>query len=107
MFNRLLDVKKVVKRVTAYDVTIMQTPNKGEDKGYRPVYRLSILASCHKETVHKIFRKFNVADTLPEDFDARYISTGDILLIDEGTRGQFYYKLLPGGWKLINRMHVR
>jgi hypothetical protein len=107
MFNILLDVKRVVKRAVSYDVTIMQTPNKGEDKGYRQVYRLSIPASCHQETVHKIFRMFNVADTLPEDFKARYISTGDILLIDEGTRGQFYYKLLPGGWKLINRMHVR
>ncbi|MFC3885201.1 YodL domain-containing protein [Bacillus songklensis] len=107
MLNRLLDVKRIVKRNAEYDVTIMQTPNKGEDKGYRQVYRLSVAASCHAEIVHKIFQMFNVADTLPRDFKARYISTGDIVLIDEGTKGQFYYKLIPGGWKLINRVQVR
>jgi hypothetical protein len=44
---------------------------------------------------------------MPVDYHARYICTGDIVLIDEGKKGQFYYKLFPEDWKRINRINVR
>ncbi|MET1176245.1 hypothetical protein ABWU89_31990, partial [Paenibacillus amylolyticus] len=35
---------------------------------------------------------------------ARFLATGDIVLIDEGRRGITYYKLLSTGWGKINRI---
>lgn len=90
-----------------YDVTIFQTPNFREKKGYQQVYRLHVEGTNHEECLHSVFRRFNVPDRIPADFNGRFISTGDILYIDEGRRGQFYYQLKPGGWEEINRIHIR
>lgn len=97
----------VKKRCQNYDITIFQTPKFGEEKGYEQVYRLNIKASGHNEALQHVFCMFNVSDRVPDDYEARFISTGDILLIDEVKRGQTYYKLLSGGWTKINRVHVR
>jgi hypothetical protein len=43
---------------------------------------------------------------MPKDYHARFMGTGDIVLIDEGLKGQVYYRLCPEGWKKINRLHV-
>lgn len=90
-----------------YDVTIFQTPKFRDKKGFQQVYRLNVEALTHVECLNSVFRKFNVLDRIPEDFDGRFISTGDILYIDEGRRGQFYYQLKPGGWEEVNRIHIR
>ncbi|MFC0274308.1 hypothetical protein ACFFIX_23455 [Metabacillus herbersteinensis] len=95
------------KRISPYDITIFQTPAFGESKGYRPVYRVNVEAPNHPDAIKKVFRMFNVPDMVPSDYHARFISTGDILLIDEGRRGQTYYRLHPEGWTEINRIHVR
>ncbi|MDQ0225236.1 YodL domain-containing protein [Metabacillus niabensis] len=95
------------KRIQSYDITIFQTPKFGEKKGYHEVYRCMITGQSHQHVMEKVFQTFNVADTMPSDYEARYLSTGDIVLIDEGKKGQFYYKLKPEGWKRINRIHVR
>lgn len=95
------------KKCQKYDITIFQTQKYGEEKGYEQVYRLNIEAPGHSEALHHIFCMFNVTDRVPDDYKARFISTGDILLIDEVKRGQSYYKLLSGGWKKINRIHLR
>lgn len=80
-------IKKQFNISTEYDVTIMQTEEKGEKRGYKPVHRLTITAFDHQDAATQVFQMFNIADNLPKDCDARFISTGDILLIDEGTRG--------------------
>ncbi|PWW30197.1 YodL-like protein [Cytobacillus oceanisediminis] len=90
-----------------YDVTIFQTPEFREKKGFQQVYRLNVEGSTHEECLDSVFRRFNVPDRIPIDFNGRFISTGDILYIDEGRRGQFYYQLKPGGWEEINRIHIR
>lgn len=94
-------------RVKEYDATIFQTPSFRERKGYKPVYRISVQAESHADCLDKVFGKFNVPDRIPFDFSGRFISTGDIIYIDEGLRGQHYYQLLPGGWKKINRILIR
>ena len=100
-------IKKQFNISTEYDVTIMQTEEKGEKRGYKPVHRLTITAFDHQDAATQVFQMFNIADTVPNDCDARFISTGDILLIDEGTRGKYYYKLWTDGWQKVNRLHVR
>lgn len=95
------------RKLAEYDITIFQTPQARISKGYKQVYRYHIKAKNHLEALEKTFKLFNVADTLPKDYQSRYIATGDILLIDEGRKGQTYYKLFSDGWKPINRVHVR
>ncbi len=95
------------KRITSYDMTIFQTPKFGDKKGYQDVYRFMMEGTNHKDVLEKVFQTFNVADRIPSDYKARYLSTGDIVFIDEGKKGQFYYKLYPEDWKIINRIHVR
>jgi hypothetical protein len=95
-----------IKQAT-FDVTIFQTPVFRQRKGYKQVYRLTVEGRSHKECVQNTFRQFNVPDRMPKDFHGRFLSTGDILLIDEGRRGQFYYQLKPGGWVEVNRIMVR
>ncbi|EZP76873.1 hypothetical protein H839_09763 [Parageobacillus genomosp. 1] len=102
---RLL-MKKMLHVHRAYDVTIFQTPHFGQTKGYRQVYRLTVKASSHHEALSYLYRMFNVADLMPEDYHARFMGTGDIVLIDEGIKGQVYYRLCPEGWRKINRLHV-
>ncbi|OAS86124.1 MULTISPECIES: YodL domain-containing protein [Metabacillus] len=97
----------VKKRLNTYDITIFQTPKFGDKKGYEAVYRCFLEGNRHNDVLEKAFQTFNVADRMPPDYQARYVCTGDILLIDEGKKGQFYYKLHPEGWKQINRIHVR
>ncbi|WP_279325967.1 YodL domain-containing protein [Bacillus sp. FJAT-47783] len=93
--------------VTEFDITLFQTPKYGDDKGYKAVYRLLVPAKSHEDALDKTFRKFNIPDTMPPDYEARYVATGDIILIDEGKRGQTYYQLQSGGWVKVNRIHVR
>jgi hypothetical protein len=101
----LKELSRVKKK--EYDVTIFQTPEFRQSKGYRQVYRLSIDGDDHEECLYSVFATFNVPDTIPEDYNGRFISTGDILFIDEGRRGQYYYQLKPGGWVPVNRIHIR
>ncbi|WP_026694927.1 hypothetical protein [Peribacillus kribbensis] len=97
---------QLVSRRKQYDVTIFQTPFSGENKGYQQVYQLGLSGATHKEVLDKVFSMFNVLDSLPKDFKARYIFTGDILLIDDGLRGKYYYKLQSGGWAKIQNIQV-
>ncbi len=94
-------------RKKVYDVTIFQTPKYKETKGYKEVYRLNIEGNSHHECLDLVFSQFNIPDRIPSDYQGRFISTGDTVFIDEGLQGQFYYQLQPGGWKKINRVHVR
>ncbi|WP_102274896.1 YodL domain-containing protein [Cytobacillus massiliigabonensis] len=101
-------LKELTKvKTKLFDVTIFQTPEFRQNKGYRQVYRLSIEGGDHEECLYTVFATFNVPDLIPKDFTGRFIATGDILFIDEGRKGQFYYQLQPGGWKIINRVHIR
>ncbi|MFC4322205.1 YodL domain-containing protein [Litchfieldia salsa] len=93
--------------VKEYDITLFQAPSFHQRKGYRAIYRLTIKAESHKDCLQTVFSKFNVPDRIPSDFKGRFIATGDIIYIDEGLRGQNYYQLQPGGWNLINRIHIR
>lgn len=90
-----------------YDVTLYQTPRFGQAKGYEQVYRLNLLAKNHEELLNRIFSMFNVSDLIPNDYHARFIGTGDIIFIDEGRKGNTYYKLTSHGWKKINRVYMR
>jgi hypothetical protein len=104
----MLAIKRMMKIGSGeYDVTIMQTPKYGETKGYAPVFRLTMEANNHQELISKVYRKFNVTDSIPGDYEGRFIATGDIIMIDEGTFGISYYRLEFGGWKKINRIQVR
>ncbi|MBU8878927.1 hypothetical protein BGM26_08005 [Bacillus sp. FJAT-29790] len=101
-------LKELTRRITKkYDVTIFQTPEFRQSKGYKQVYRLTIQGGDHDQCLDSIFAKFNVPDRIPADFTGRFISTGDILFIDEGRKGQYYYQLKPGGWEGINRILIR
>lgn len=98
---------KILKSTKSYDVTLFQTPQFGQIKGYRQVYRLTVGGEDHDDVLAEVYRMFNVPDLVPKDYRARYVSTGDILLIDEGIYGQFFYRLSSDGWERIHRMHVR
>ena len=101
----LKELTKVRKK--EYDVTIFQTPQYRERKGYKQVYRFNIKGNSHNDCLHKVFTKFNVPDRMPSDYNGRFITTGDIVFIDEDLKGQYYYQLQTGGWKEINRIHIR
>lgn len=49
-------------KATDYDVTIFQTPNAGEKKGYRPVYRITVSGKNHQDVLDHVFRLFNIAE---------------------------------------------
>ncbi|AZB43203.1 hypothetical protein CEF21_13320 [Bacillus sp. FJAT-42376] len=104
MKQQLLMIRKKLRMM---DITIFQTPDFGDVKGYRQVYSFTIEAKDHVSALERTFKMFNVQDTMPDDYAARYVRTGDIVFIDEGRRGQEYYRLHSGGWKRINRIHVR
>ncbi|KZZ84276.1 MULTISPECIES: YodL domain-containing protein [Bacillaceae] len=104
MKDQLLMVKRKLRMM---DISIFQTQVSGDTKGYKLVYSFKTEAKDHQDALEKTFRLFNVHDTVPADYTARFIQTGDILFIDEGRRGQEYYRLHSGGWKKINRIHVR
>jgi hypothetical protein len=90
-----------------FDVTIFQTPDFGQRKGYQKVYRMAVPAENRLEALDQTFRLFNVPDRMPNDYYGRYLTTGDIVFIDEGRRGHYYYRLEPGGWNEVNRMIIR
>ncbi|MFD0827930.1 YodL domain-containing protein [Neobacillus sp. M.A.Huq-85] len=90
-----------------YDVTIFQTPKYRERKGYKAVYRTYIKANNREQCLHETFSRFNVTDRIPENYKGRFLSTGDIILIDEGRGGQHYFQLKSGGWEPINRLLIR
>lgn len=94
------------KAAMQFDVTIFQTPKYREKKGYKAVYRLSVPASSRESCLEETFSRFNVTDRMPENYKGRFLSTGDIILIDEGRGGQYYYQLKPGGWVPINRIQL-
>lgn len=89
-----------------YDVTIFQSPKYRENKGYTAVYRTYIPANNRENCLQETFSRFNVTDRIPVNYKGRFLSTGDILLIDEGRGGQHYYQLKPGGWIPINRINL-
>lgn len=90
-----------------YDVTIFQTPKYRENKGFKEVYRATIPANSREQCLQETFSIFNVTDRIPVNYQGRFLSTGDIILIDEGRGGQHYYQLKPGGWFPINRIIIR
>jgi hypothetical protein len=98
--------ERIRTRKKTYDVTIFQTPRFRQKKGYVQVYRLQVEGTSHDECLGSVFSRFNVHDLIPTDFQGRFIGTGDILYIDEGRKGQYYYQLKPGGWESVNRIHV-
>lgn len=98
-------IRMLTKRASnQYDVTIFQTPKQREKKGHKEVFRTAIPASSREQCLQETFSLFNVADRIPEEYKGRFLSTGDIILIDEGRGGQYYYQLKPGGWFPINRI---
>ncbi|KMY56778.1 hypothetical protein [Geobacillus stearothermophilus] len=74
--------------------------------GYRQVCRLTVTAADHHEALSILYRMFNVADLIPKNCQARFMGTGDIVLIDEGRKGQTYYRLCPDDWKRVERQLV-
>lgn len=107
-FMQLLkSLKLSYSHVTEYDITLFQTPLFGQKKGYKKVYQLKVAGKNHEEILYKVFATFNTLDSLPKDYHARYLGTGDIVFIDEGRNGHFYYQLKSGGWTTINRIHIR
>ncbi len=90
----------------SFDITLFQTPDFGNTKGYKIVYRTSVLGKSHDDALYEVFRKFNVPDTMPSDYKGRFVTTGDIIFIDEGRRGHHYYRLEPDGWMEISRIHI-
>ncbi|MBM7584224.1 hypothetical protein JOC86_000761 [Bacillus pakistanensis] len=104
LLERIIRPRAFVKK---YDITIFQTPHYGQSKGYKQVYRTTQEGNTHSAVLNEVFRRFNVPDLMPDNYQARYISTGDIVFIDEGRRGHFYYKLISGGWQRVNRVLIR
>src|SRR3954471_8688214 len=101
-------IKVLTRRANLqYDVTIFQTPKYRDSKGYKVIYRTMIPANTREQCLQETFSRFNVTDRIPENYEGRFLSTGDIILIDEGRRGQHYYQLKPGGWQPINRIQIR
>jgi hypothetical protein len=101
-------IKAITRRANIqYDVTIFQTPKYREYKGYKQVYRIFIRAGNHEGCLQETFSLFNVTDRIPSNYQGRFLSTGDIILIDEGRGGQHYYQLKPGGWQTVNRIQIR
>jgi hypothetical protein len=94
-------------QLTNYDITLFQTPKYGQVKGYKIVYRLRLTGKNHEEILKKVFTTFNTSDAMPKDYNARYLTTGNIVFIDEGRDGHYYYQLKSGGWKSVNRIHIR
>ncbi|WP_312472597.1 YodL domain-containing protein [Neobacillus sp.] len=98
-------IKVLTKRASIpYDVTIFQTPKYREHKGHKEVYRTTIPANNREQCLQETFSRFNVTDRIPANYNGRFLSTGDIILIDEGRGGQYYFQLKPGGWFPINRI---
>ncbi|MGG1674656.1 hypothetical protein ACIFOT_02785 [Neobacillus sp. NRS-1170] len=98
-------IKVLTRRASIqYDVTIFQTPKYRENKGHKEVYRTTIIANSRDHCLQETFSCFNVTDRIPADYSGRFLTTGDIILIDEGRGGQHYYQLKPGGWFPINRI---
>lgn len=100
-------IEKATTKKKLFDVTIFQTPKFRQKKGYREVYRTEVYGKNHDDCLYNVFRQFNIIDCIPMDYEGRFVSTGDIVLIDEGRLGKYYYKLIPGGWKRISRIHLR
>ena len=103
----LLSLPVFKKKTCAYDVTIFQTPRYGDKMVYRVFYRTALAADNNKDAVEWEFYFFIVPDTVPNDYQARFIATGDVILIDEGRKGKTYYRLNPAGWSKINRLLVQ
>lgn len=101
-------LKMLTKKTSIlFDVTIFQTPKYREHRGYKEVHRTTIPANSRKECLEEAFRRFNVTDRIPNNYKGRFMATGDIILIDEGLDGHFYYQLKSGGWVPVNRINIR
>ncbi|GLF82130.1 hypothetical protein ABE33_08430 [Bacillus safensis] len=92
------------KKPSAFHLTIYQTPEYGAASGHQPVYRTKIGGRTHLDVLEKAFSTFNVHDTVPNDYNARFITTGDIVVIDDKKKGKCYYQLSPAGWKRSERL---
>ncbi|MTH52014.1 hypothetical protein GKZ89_01240 [Bacillus mangrovi] len=95
------------KKLRMMEVTVFQSPEFREMKGYKPVCTLQLEAKDHYSVLEKTFRMFSVQDTFPENCSARFIRTGDIVSVSEEHKELAYYRLHSGGWKKISRIHVR
>jgi hypothetical protein len=101
-------IKVLIKRACIqYDVTIFQTPKHRENVGFKEVCRTCVSANNREQCLQETFSRFNVTDRIPANYKGRFLSTGDIILIDEGRGGQHYYQLKLGGWFPINRIILR
>lgn len=47
------------------------------------MYRTKIGGRTHLDVLEKAFSTFNVHDTVPSDYNARFMTTGDIVVIDD------------------------
>ncbi|MBL4985966.1 hypothetical protein [Bacillus safensis] len=92
------------KKPSSFHLTIYQTPEYGAASGHQPVYRTKIGGRTHLDVLEKAFSTFNVHDTVPNDYNARFITTGDIVVIDDKKKGKCYYQLSPAGWKRSERL---
>jgi hypothetical protein len=107
LIGGIMMIKVLTKRACVqYDVTIFQTPKRRENKGHMAVYRTTVKAVNRENCLKETFSIFNVTDRIPENYKGRFLSTGDIIFIDEGRGGQYYYQLKPGGWVPINRINL-
>lgn len=99
-----LTLKFFQKKPSAYRLTIYQTPAYGDVNGHQPVYETKIGGRTHLDVLEKAFSTFNVHDTVPNDYNARFMTTGDIVVIDDRKKGKCYYQLFPTGWKRSERL---
>ncbi|WP_010172041.1 YodL domain-containing protein [Bacillus coahuilensis] len=99
--------KVAQKTFFEYELTLYQTEQFGDKKGYQLVHRDTIFGSTHDFALEVLYKMLNVQDSIPVDYKGRYVSTGDIVQIDEGRKGSSFYRLEVGGWNRINRIHLR
>lgn len=95
------------KKSAEYEITIFQTPDVGGKKGYEPVYQTELGGRSHRDVLETVFSKFNVVDTVPPDYKARFIRTGDIVLISDHKKKEAYYKLSSMGWRKVTMPNVQ
>ncbi len=92
-------LRKKLAKIRSFDVTIFQTPNYGMSTGYEEVARLTIYAESKSKAIDKVYQMCNVSDLLPKDYRARFMTTGDVVILDEGWLGKTQYKLCADGWR--------
>lgn len=89
-----------------YEIAIFQTEHPRDKKGYKLVYQGQIDGDNHTDVINKLFKKFNIRDMIPENYQGRTISSGDIIMIGDKYEKKSYYQLQSGGWAIVNRLYV-